>query len=184
MGYQMSSKGRKPGYKHSKETREKIREALKGVPHPPHAQETKEKIRDSLKGVPRPPRAQETKDKIRQSLAGKLHPEERKDSIARGKSLYELDEKCIARYEDLKANYPEQEDFFLEHQDELLFAMRDVRTEKELTDIRRYVETAALRPDEPYQYSSSSFYAAEDAMIALLDFKRLMQKYPLSTNLI
>jgi hypothetical protein len=160
----MPSKGRKPGYKHSEKTKEKIRKSLRGVSHTPHTQETK--------------------DKIRQSLSGKPHPEERRESIAQGKSLYELDEKCIARYEDLKANYPEQEDFFLDHQDELLFAMRDVRTEKELTDIRRYVETAALRVDEPYQYSSSSCYAAEDAMIALLDFKRLMGKYPLSTSLI
>jgi hypothetical protein len=177
----MSSKGRKPGYKHSEKTKEKIRKSLKGVPHSPHLQETKEKIRESLTGRPQP---QETRDKIRESLRGKPHPEERKESIAQGKSLYELDEKCIARYEDLKANYPGQEDFFLDHQDELLFAMRDVRTEKELTDIRRYVETAALRPDEPYQYNSSSCYAAEDAMIALLDFKRLMGRYPLSTNLI
>jgi len=73
--------------------------------------------------------------------------------------------------------YPGQEEFFVDNRDELLFAMRDVRTEKELTDIRRYVETAALRADEPYQYESTSCYAAEDAMIALLDFKRLLQTY-------
>ena len=71
----------------------------------------------------------------------------------------------------------EAEEFFVDNRDELLFAMRDVRTERELSDIRRYVETATLRPDEPYQYSSSSCFAAEDAMIALLDFKRLIQKY-------
>ncbi len=88
-----------------------------------------------------------------------------------------MDEKCIARFEELKANYPEQEDFFLDNENELLFAMRDVRTEKELTDIRRYVETAALRANEPYQYFSSSCYAAEDTMIALLDFKRFLQTY-------
>jgi hypothetical protein len=158
MGYEMSeTRGRKPGYKHSQETKDKIGKSQSRVPHPP--------------------RDQKTKDKIRQSLTGTPHPEQRRDSISKGKALYELDEKCIARYEDLKSNYPEQEDFFLDHQDELLFAMRDVRTEKELTDIRRYVETAALRPDEPYHYSSSSCYAAEDAMIALLDFKRLLQTY-------
>ena len=149
--------GRKPGYKHSEKTKDKIRKTLKGVSKGPHAPETKEKIRQALTGV--------------------SHLPERRDNISRGKALYELDEKCLARFEELKANYPEQEDFFLDNQDELLFAMRDVRTEKELTDIRRYVETAALRPDEPYQYSSSSCYAAEDAMIALLDFKRLVQKY-------
>jgi len=121
--------------------------------------------------------SQETKDKIRNSLKGTPHPDDRRENIARGKALYELDEKCLNRFEDLKANYPDQEEFFVDNRDELLFAMRDVRTEKELTDIRRYVETAALRPDEPYQYESTSCYAAEDAMIALLDFKRLLQKY-------
>ncbi len=131
------SRGRKPGYKHS----------------------------------------QETKDKIRRALTGTQHSEERRENIAKGKALYELDEKCIARFEELKANYPDQEDFFLDNEDELLFAMRDVRTEKELTDIRRYIEVAALRPNDPYQYSSSSCYAAEDAMIELLDFKRLLQRY-------
>jgi hypothetical protein len=154
---ELMSRGRKPGYKHS--------------------EDTKDKIRKSLEGVPRGPRPQETKDKIRRSLSGTSHPEERRENIAKGKSLYELDEKCLNRFEEMKANYPEQEEFFVENRDELLFAMRDVRTENELSDIRRYVETAALRPDEPYQYSSTSCYAAEDAMIALLDFKRLLQKY-------
>jgi hypothetical protein len=120
---------------------------------------------------------EETKEKIRQSLLGVPHPEERKDNISRGKSLYEQDEKCVARLEELRDNYPEQEGFFLDNREELLFAMRDVRTEKELSDIRKYVEIAALRTDEPYQYSSSSCYASEDATIALLDFKRLLQKY-------
>jgi len=159
MGYEMS-RGRKPGYKHSQETKDKMREAKTGTSRPPAV---REKIRRSLKGVP--------------------HPEERKDSIAQGKALYELDEKCAARLEELKATYPEQEDFFLDNEEELLLAMQDIRTEKELTDIRMYVETASLRPEEPYKYSSSSCYAAEDAMIALLDFKRLAQKYPLSTKL-
>ncbi len=151
------TRGRKPGYRHSQETKDKIGKSAKEVSRPLHPQKTKDKIRESLTGTP--------------------HPEGRRENIAKGKSLYELDEKCRNRFEDLKANYPEQEEFFVDNRDELLFAMRDVRTEKELTDIRRYVETAALRPDEPYQYSSSSCYAAEDAMIALLDFKRLMQKY-------
>jgi len=152
------TRGRKLGYKHS--------------------QETKDKIGKSAMEAPRPPHPQETKDKIRKALTGTPHPEKRKESIAKGKALYELDEKCITRFEELKSGYPEQEDFFLDHQDELLFAMRDVRTEKELRDIRRYVETLTLRPDEPYQYSSSSCYAAEDVMIALIDFKRsIIQKY-------
>ncbi len=155
----MESRGRKPGYKHSQETKNKIRQSLKGTPHP---KERRENIRQALTGVP--------------------HPEERKVNIARGKALYELDEKCIARFEELKANYPDQEDFFLDNEGELLFAMQDVRTEKELTDIRRYVETAALRPNEPYQYTSSSCYAAEDAMIELIDLKRRLQNLSLSTK--
>jgi hypothetical protein len=90
--------------------------------------------------------------------------------------MYDLDEKCVRRFEELKANYPDQEEFFEENEADLLFAMRDLRTEKELGDIRKHVENAILRQDEPYQYSSSSCYAAEDAMIALLDFKRYIQK--------
>jgi len=121
--------------------------------------------------------SEQTKEKIRQTLLGKSHPKERKDSISIGRLRYGLDEKYVARFEELKSNYPEQEDFFLDNQDDLLFAMRDVRTERELRDIRRYIETSVLRQDEPYQYSSSSCYAAEDAMIELLDFKRLLQKY-------
>ena len=134
---ELMSRGRKPGYRHSEKTKEKIRQSLTGTPH----------------------------------------TDKRKDNISTGRTLYGLDEKCLNRFEELKSNYPDQEAFFLDNQYELLFAMRDVRTEGELRDIRRYIETAALRPDEPYQYSSSSCYAAEDAMIALLDFKRLLQKY-------
>lgn len=174
------SRGRKPGYKHSQETKDKIRNSQRRIAHSPHPQETKEKIRNSLKGVPHP---QETKDKIRNSLKGIPHSKERRENIAKGKALYELDEKCIVRFEELKANYPEQEDFFLDNENELLFAMRDVRTEKELTDIRRYIETASLRANEPYQYFSSSCYAAEDTMIALLDFKRFLQNIT-NTNLL
>lgn len=107
--------------------------------------------------------------------SGFKHSEETKLKISQAKSMYDLDEKCVARFEELKANYPEQEEFFEDNEADLLFAMRDLRTEKELSDIRRYVENAALRPDEPYQYSSSSCYAAEDAMIALLDFKRYLK---------
>jgi hypothetical protein len=128
--------GRRPGFKHSEETKQKISDAHKGIPlAPPH-----------------------------------------RDSIALAKARYNLDEQCVRRFEDLRDDYPGQEDFFLENRAELLFAMRDVRTEQELRDIRLYIETNPLRPDEPYQYSSSSCYAAEDAMIALLDFKRLLQK--------
>lgn len=121
--------------------------------------------------------SEETKRKMAEAKQGRKYGPDHRDSISQAKLVYGLDEKCVQRFEDLKANYPEQEDFFLDNEEELLMAMRDVRTEKELTDIRKYVETAALRPDEPYQYETTSCYAAEDAMIALLDFKRLLQTY-------
>jgi len=148
------TRGRKPGYKHSEETKKRISDTLRGQPP---TEETKRKMSDAKKG--------------------RRYSPEHRENMSRAHLAYELDEKCIARFEDLKASYPEQEEFFVDNRDELLFAMRDVRTEKELTDIRRYVETAALRADEPYQYESTSCYAAEDAMIALLDFKRLLQTY-------
>jgi hypothetical protein len=148
------SRGRKPGYKHSEETKKRISQALKGQPI---TEETKRKMSDAKKG--------------------RTYSSEHRDSISQAKVLYNLDEKCVERFEDLIAGYPGQEEFFLDNEAELLIAMRDVRTEKELGDIRRYRETAALRPDEPYQYESTSCYAAEDAMIALLDFKRKISQY-------
>jgi len=148
------TRGRKPGYKHSPETKQSISQARKG-----------QALTD------------ETKYKMSEAKKGRTYDSTHRDSISQAKLVYGLDEKCVQRFEDLKATYPEQEDFFLDNEEELLMAMRDVRTEKELTDIRRYVETAALRPDEPYQYETTSCYAAEDAMIALLDFKRLLQTY-------
>ncbi len=121
--------------------------------------------------------SKETKEKIRQSLLGKSHPEKRKSNISQGKVLYDLDSKCARRLDELKNNYPEEREFFEDNEPELLFAMRDLRSEKELDYIRQYVETEALRPDQPYQYASSSCYAAEDAMIMLLDVKKFLQKY-------
>jgi len=136
--------GRRPGFKHSEDAKQKISEGMRAKKYEPTS--------------------------------------EHRENISKTKLMYGLDEKCVQRFEDLKANYPEQEDFFLDNEDALLIAMRDVRTEKELTDIRRYIETAALRPDEPYLYKSTSCYAAEDAMIDLLDFKRLLQKRLLNTT--
>ena len=151
--------GRPAGFKHSDEVKQRMADAKRGKTH---TNETKQKMSESKQG----------------RRYGPLH----RDNISQAKLRFGMEEKCIRRLEDLKANYPEQEDFFLDNEEELLIAMCDVRTEKELTDIRRYVETAALRPDEPYQYESSSCYAAEDAMLDLLDGKRRLQKILLSTT--
>jgi hypothetical protein len=78
--------------------------------------------------------------------------------------------------EDLKASYPTETSFFEEYEPELLFAMRDVRTEKELMDIRLYIETAPLRVEEPYKQVSGSYSATEEAMVALLDFKFFLER--------
>jgi hypothetical protein len=91
---------------------------------------------------------------------------------------HDLDGKCATRLKELKSDYPDQGVFFDENESELLFAMRSLRSEKELNYIRKHIETTRLLPDEPYQYSSSSYHAAEDVMIELLDFKRLLQKFP------
>lgn len=120
--------------------------------------------------------SRETKEKISRSKKGQRHSPEHRESISQAKLKDGLAEKCTYRFEDLKSDYPEQEAFFDENEIELLFAMEDVRTEQELLDIRLYIENAPLRSEEPYQYSSSSCYAAEDAMIALLDFSRFLRK--------
>lgn len=152
--------GRRPGYKHSAETREKIRKARLG--------KTQEK---------------QTRDKISESMTGRPKSTAHREAIS--DSLHDLDRKCMQRYLALRAEYPGHEDFFDEHQAELLFAMRSIKSEKELRDIRKYIETTPLE-DAPqvstsYQYSSSSCYAQEDAMIALLDAASFLRKI-LSTN--
>ena len=127
--------GRKPGYKHSKET----------------------------------------KDKISASLAGKTKTKRHRDGISL--SLQNLENRCRKRLEELRVNYPTEQSFFDLNASRILLSLQDTRTEKELRDIRRNFEVEQLRNDEPYRYSSSSCHAAEDVMIALLDFKRFLQKY-------
>lgn len=136
--------GRKPGFKHSAETIEKIRQSRLG---------TKQELG--------------TRSKISLSLSGKNKSPEHKDHIS--ESLFNLDAKCLQRYKELKAEYPDQKEFFDQNQDDLIFAMQDIKSEKELTDIRRYIESAPLHNTLTYEYSSSSCFAAEDAMIALVD---------------
>ena len=149
------SRGRKPGYKHSEITREKIRKSHLGKTQ---KNSTKEKISNSMQGLPKSPK--------------------HRDAIA--DSLYDVEHKCMLRFLELRSEYPDHQDFFDKNQSELLFAMRSVKSEKELRDIKRYIETTrldeALQQYTSYQYESSSFYAQEDAMISLLDAISFLRK--------
>lgn len=123
----------------------------------------------------------ETKQKISESLTGRTISAEHRSSIASARSELGIDAKCAIRLKELRSDYPDQGEFFDQNESDLLFAMRDVRTEKELSDITRKHEVASLaslrESQRAYQYASSSYFATEDAMIELLDFKRLLQRY-------
>ena len=147
-------KGRPLGYQPSQDTRDKIRQARLGTLR---RSETKEKIG---KGV-------------RESLTGTTKSPQHRDNIAN--SLFDLEKKCTRRFEEMKADYPGQEEFFDTHKHELLSAMEDCKSEKELTDLRRYVEVSQIESTFGYEYSSSSIYAAEEVIITLLDAKRFLE---------
>lgn len=142
--------GRKPGFSPSAKTREKMRNAKLGTSLD---SETKRKIGES----------------VRKRLVGTSKSPEHRDRIS--EVLIDHEGRCLRRFEELKAEYPEQGIFFETHKSEILFALQDVRTELELKDLRFYIEISSIEDTLPYQYSSSSIYAAEDAMIALLDAK-------------
>lgn len=145
--------GPKPGtYTPTLEAREKMREAKLGKERDP---ETRQKIRNALLEVPKSP-------DHRANLSN---------------ALLDLEAKCLRRFEDLKAGYPGHEDFFDANKSELLYAMQDVRSDQELKDLRQYIEVFQIESTLSYDYPSSSMYAAEDTMIALLDTKRFLQKY-------
>ncbi len=146
------TQGRKPGFEHSVETIEKIRQARLGIKH---------KLG--------------TRSKISHSMSGKHKTPEHIDHLS--ESMFNLDAKCLERFNELKAEYPDQKEFFEQNREDLLFAMRDVKSEKELTDIRRYVECHSLHNSLTYEYSSSSCYAAEDAMIALVDAASFIRRF-------
>ncbi|MBD3260353.1 MAG: hypothetical protein GF334_01525 [Candidatus Altiarchaeales archaeon] len=153
-------RGRKPGYKHSDETKDKIRQGRQG------------------KG-----QDEETRSKISKSMRGRSKNPEHREALS--DSLRDLERKCMRRFLELKAEYPGHEDFFEAHKSEILFAMRSIKSEKELRDIRKYFETVPIEyaPENvtSYQYASSSCYAQEDAMIALLDAASFLRKFR-STN--
>jgi len=150
----------KPGpksgtYKPSEATRAKMRAAKLGVNKDP---ETRRKIGKS----------------VSKSLTGTTKSAEHREHISN--SLLDLETKCLRRFEEMKADYPGEEEFFDANKTALLFAMRDCRSEKELVDLRRYVEVTQIDSSLSYEYSSSSIYAAEDTLLALLDAKRLLER--------
>ena len=149
-------RGRKPGYKHEKETKEKIRQTMTG-----HT------LTDT------------TKLKIKQSLTGKFKSEEHRSALS--ESLSDLDRKCMHRFLEMRDEYPGQEEFFNNNKNKLLYIMRDLKSEKELRDIKKYIEIKHLDdiPQEctKYQYDSSSMYAQEDAMIALVDAASFLKRH-------
>lgn len=147
-------RGRKPGYKHDKQTKAKMRESHTG------------QRQDDI-----------TKDKISKSLSGKKKSVAHKEALS--DSLYDIDRKCMNRFLEMRAEYPGHEDFFDGNKAKLLFAMRDIKSESELRDIRRYIETTQI--DEvpqaclQYQYDSSSIHAQEEAMVDLIDAARFLR---------
>jgi hypothetical protein len=149
--------GPKPGkYSPTKETREKMRRAKLGKEMPP---ETRQKIRQTLLGLPK---SSEHRDKL-------------------SEARLDLDAICLMRFEEMRAGYPGYEEFFDANKGELLYAMRDLKSEKELRDLREYVEVSQIESRLAYEYSSSSVYAAEDTMIALIDAKRLVRSIPIAS---
>lgn len=143
--------GRKVGFKHSTQTIEKIRQSRLGSKQKPT-----------------------TKFKISKSMLGKIKSTEHKDHISN--SMFNLREKCLQRYNELKTEYPEQKEFFETNRKDLLSRMEDIKSEKELRDIRRYIESVPLHNSFTYEYSSSSYFASEDAIIALVDAAAFIHK--------
>ncbi len=144
--------GRKAGFKHSTETIEKIRKAHLG---------TKQGLG--------------TKNKISETMSGRTKTIAHRNRIS--ESMLDVEGKHLKRYIALKEEYPDQEEFFEENKKALLVAMQDIKSERELADIRRYIETGPLYSSIPYSYSSSSCFAAEDVMIALVDAASFLQRF-------
>jgi len=156
--------GRSPGYHHSEKTRQKIKDSLSGRTK---SEEHRQKIAKSMQG-------QEKSKKHREKLS-----ELGLDREADSRMLY-IDNLCLTRLAELKASYPDHEEFFEENETELLIALREVKSDKEIDDITRYIETediARYAGSLSYQYASSSFYAQEDAVIALLDTMKYLRKF-------
>lgn len=149
------TRGRKPGYKHDNETKSKISQKLSGS-----AKDT------------------EHKDKISRAMKGRSKSQAHRDAMS--ESHHDVERKCMQRFLEMKAEYPGCEEFFDSNKAKLLFAMRDIKSEKELRDIRKYIENTHLE-DVPqvclqYQYDSTSVREQERAMVDLVDATRFLRK--------
>jgi len=146
--------GRPPGYHHSEETRQKIKESLAGRTK---SIEHRKKISAAMKGQEK---SKEHREKLSQLQF---------DYEADHRMLY-IDNLCLDRLAELKAIYPDQAEFFEENETALLIALRDVKSDKELDDIRKYIETENIdRYVGTLSYQYSSFPSHEDVLIDLLD---------------
>lgn len=141
-------RGRKPGYKHCEETREKMRQFHRGKSQ-----------------------SDSTKEKISRSMSGKSKSPAHRAALS--KSALDIDRKCMLRFLELCDDYPDHQGFLYQNQEKLLIAMRTIKSEAELRYIRKYIENVTLEGAPSvctsYQYESSSCYAQEDATIDLLD---------------
>jgi len=140
--------GRPPGYLHSEETRQKIKESLVGRA-----------------------KSEEHRRKIGESMRGQEKSDAHREKISFG--MLDIDGRCMARLAELKANYPDHAEFFAENEIPLLIALREVKSDKEIDDIKKYIETGDIdrySKSLSYQSASSSFQAHEDTVIDLLDY--------------
>lgn len=124
--------------------------------------------------------SEETKAKMRDAKLGKPRSAEDREAIAQARRYSDLEVRCMQRFLEMRAEYPGCEDFFDSNKAKLLFAMRDIKSEKELRDIRKYIETTHLE-DVPqiclqYQYDSTSIYEQERAMVDLIDAANFLRK--------
>ena len=117
--------GRSPGYHHSEDTKRKIKEAHQGLQQ---SAETRRKISETMKG-------REKSAEHRAKLSELSY-----DRESQNREFY-IDNLCLDRLAELKANYPDHEEFFEENEAELLMALRDVKSDKEIEYITRYVES-------------------------------------------
>ena len=140
-------RGPKPGSKKSEETKRKIRDARLGTNH---SSETKNRISESMASVPK---SKDHKNNISKTRTSNI-------------------DRNLKRFEDMRSEYPTESKFFEDNRDALLEFMEEVRSEKELTQLRKHIEVSNLDRDLSFDYPSTSIFAVEDILVEILDFKR------------